>query len=227
MRFPLLLLIVLGLTASPAFSENKKLLSGTVHSVDVGNSSLEIMLQGMVARIKFTKNTTITFAGKTVTIQSVSEGDKIYVVCNDNLVASSLRIASKAKVEPREPESIRPSYAIRFGEKKKQSLKQFGGNEETEKAVELGLAWLAKHQKEDGGWEFDGGVQYDRLAATGMALLSFLGAGETPASRKYGKAIARGLDFLNKELTVQRKMERGIPIAFTNYSLGDRCVAVL
>src|SRR5262245_6790142 len=30
-----------------------------------------------------------------------------------------------------------------------------GGSRESEQAVELGLAWLAEHQFEDGGWRFD------------------------------------------------------------------------
>ncbi len=78
-----------------------------------------------------------------------------------------------------------------------------GGSEESERAVGLGLAWLARQQKKDGGWEFDQGSKDERAAATGLALLPFLAAGEThkPSKdkgeeRRYMKTVAEGLGFL-------------------------------
>ncbi len=56
-------------------------------------------------------------------------------------------------------------------------LKTGGGNRESELAVAKGLAWLARVQKKDGTWAFDGGG--DRAAATGIGLLPFLAAGQT------------------------------------------------
>lgn len=56
-------------------------------------------------------------------------------------------------------------------------LKTGGGNKESELAVAKGLAWLARVQKKDGTWAFDGGG--DRAAATGLGLLPFLAAGQT------------------------------------------------
>ena len=67
-----------------------------------------------------------------------------------------------------------------------------GGTRQSEDAVERGLAWLAEHQFPDGGWRFDlsqhprcagqcrdSGDYDSTTAATGLALLSFLGAGYT------------------------------------------------
>src|ERR1700677_3974347 len=84
MRFLLLLLLVFGFGVNPTVAQSKKLLSGTVHSVDVEKSSIEVDISGSITRIKFGKATTITVEGKAGTIESVSEGDKVYLVCDDN-----------------------------------------------------------------------------------------------------------------------------------------------
>ena len=68
-----------------------------------------------------------------------------------------------------------------------------GGNSASEAAVAAGLAWLARKQLKDGSWEFDGGSK-DKIAATGMALLPFLAAGETHKyGKKYKKTVENGL----------------------------------
>ena len=64
-------------------------------------------------------------------------------------------------------------------------LKSGGGTPESEAAVGRGLAWLARKQLKDGSWEFDGSSK-DKIAATGMALLPFLAAGET---HKFGNEV--------------------------------------
>jgi len=89
------------------------------------------------------------------------------------------------------------NYSSRFGAMKSRLLRQAGGNDESERAVFIGLAWLAQQQKVDGGWEFDSGELKDRVAATGMALLPFLAAGETHFKAKYYRnTINSGLQFL-------------------------------
>lgn len=84
-------------------------------------------------------------------------------------------------------------------------LRLGGGTDESEKAVARGLAWLARHQRKDGAWVFAG---YDRgmgedggqkvAAATAMALLPFLAAGESPRSPGgvYHQAVVRGFNAL-------------------------------
>jgi hypothetical protein len=71
-----------------------------------------------------------------------------------------------------------------------------GGTEQSEAAVARGLAWLAKQQRPDGTWVFDGSSKRDVPAATGMALLPFLGAGQThfaAPGNKHVKTISAGL----------------------------------
>jgi hypothetical protein len=94
-------------------------------------------------------------------------------------------------------------FSGRSGVTKSRLIEEFGGNMDSERAVLLGLAWLKRQQKEDGGWEFDQGDKEDRIAATAMVLLSFLGAGETHKERdtdyrKYRETVEKGLKFLLK-----------------------------
>lgn len=95
------------------------------------------------------------------------------------------------------------TFPGRSGATKSKLLREGGGNAESERAVALGLAWLAKKQKADGSWEYDTGKKEHKLAATGMALLPFLAAGEThkptkDKDMKYQKTVYNGLSYLLK-----------------------------
>ena len=84
---------------------------------------------------------------------------------------------------------------------------KYGGTATTEKAVELGLAWLSRQQKKDGSWSLTGpyedGVETEnQVSATAMALLAFQGAGYTTKTEKYGKNLQKGWRWLLKQ---QRK----------------------
>ncbi|RMG41252.1 MAG: hypothetical protein D6725_01740 [Planctomycetota bacterium] len=84
-----------------------------------------------------------------------------------------------------------------------------GGSPESERAVERGLRWLAAHQHPDGHWSihaFDencrdhhctgtGTFEADS-AATGLALLAFLGAGHTQRDGDYRESVSKGLQWL-------------------------------
>lgn len=88
---------------------------------------------------------------------------------------------------------------------------------ETEEAIERGLAFLARHQSADGRWSLKGFAavhaenypiyrieltsQYalnSDTAATGLALLAFLGAGYDHLSDKYQQQVNDGIQFLVK-----------------------------
>ena len=85
-----------------------------------------------------------------------------------------------------------------------------GGNAASEAAVTRGLEWMSRHQYPDGGWSFDhtrgecqgqckdpGSLTAEcRNAATGMALLTMLGAGQTPFEGDFSPEVKRGVEFL-------------------------------
>ena len=87
-----------------------------------------------------------------------------------------------------------------------------GGSEASEAAVAQGLAWLARHQAADGSWRFDlSGCRCDgacrnpgsvrsTTAATGMALLPFLGAGQTHERGEHAQTVTRGLYYLMSKM---------------------------
>lgn len=91
-----------------------------------------------------------------------------------------------------------------------------GGNDASEAAVAAALQWIANHQMPDGGWNFDhrasacqgqcanpGDLKDCRTGATAMALLPFLGAGQTHKEGKYRKNVEAGLYFLVNQMKVQ------------------------
>lgn len=80
-------------------------------------------------------------------------------------------------------------------------------SEQTEAAIELGLVFLARHQAPDGSWNLHFAPQGDdnpdeppafraETAATGLALLSFLGAGYDHYGGRYADVVQRALDYL-------------------------------
>jgi len=103
-------------------------------------------------------------------------------------------------------------YQLRATEQRDEVAGRYGGNLETEAAVEAALDWLAAHQHEDGRWdasEFGAGHEmrvlgHDRQGVgaeadtgiTGLALLALLGAGQTHFEGKYGRNIQHGLEYL-------------------------------
>ena len=105
-------------------------------------------------------------------------------------------------------------FAGRSGATRLKTAKANGGNDLSEAAVARGLNWLARHQAPDGTWSYDRheGTYKDVSAATAMALLPFLAAGQTHVSReemdnpdekdaakkkvKYRDVVAKGLRYL-------------------------------
>ncbi len=99
----------------------------------------------------------------------------------------------------------------RSPEARAQTTEQEGGTKLSEAAVARGLDWLARHQNSDGSWSLHNfhraggcngrcknpGVHAD-TAATGLALLPFLGIGETHKKQdgKYREVVENGLTWL-------------------------------
>ncbi len=102
------------------------------------------------------------------------------------------------------------------GKGKGQMVASGGGNAASERAVALALKWLAAHQLPDGGWSFNHalapkckgqcrnpGTELEaRNAATAMALLPFLGAGQTHKQGQYKDTVKQGLYFLVSKMQV-------------------------
>ncbi len=97
-------------------------------------------------------------------------------------------------------------------------VRRGGGNGKSEEAVARALQWLANHQNPDGTWSLihDGGKCQGRCdhpaaipgakdpfaeslrSGTGLALLPFLGAGQTHEEGKYQQVVFKGLQALER-----------------------------
>ena len=102
-------------------------------------------------------------------------------------------------------------FSGRSVEAKARMVRKEGGTVESEKAVEAGLDWIARHQRPDGGWSLDISPMckgsgcpghcdsVSDTAATGLALLPLLGAGHSHTQKgRYQETIQRGLAWLMK-----------------------------
>jgi hypothetical protein len=102
----------------------------------------------------------------------------------------------------------------RSGEAKQHLLREGGGNFRSEAAVAAGLRWLKRHQNVDGSWnparhQHDGKCNCgqpghdDPVFGTSLALLVYLGAGEThrPVGKHgfYAKEVERALRWLTSK----------------------------
>ncbi len=113
--------------------------------------------------------------------------------------------------------AMKASLSSRSKETKRDLLKKFGGSTETEVAVSRSLKWLAMHQNpETGAWNFAhsffcngqcdkaGNRRFSQNAATGLALMCFLGAGQTHMEGEYKETVFKGLSYLLDSIKVQK-----------------------
>lgn len=119
---------------------------------------------------------------------------------------------------------------------KSQMLQKFGGSAESEKSVALALKWIAAHQLKKGAkagaWSFNhtlatpkeestgqGDFADSTNAATALALLPFLGAGQTHLEGQYKATVKAGLASLisNMKVTTQS----GVPMGSWHEARGN------
>ncbi len=115
-------------------------------------------------------------------------------------------------------------FGNRVGASKVAALAEFGGTQASEAAVAEALKWFARHQMPNGGWTFQHDlvcrgqctdscdVSYNKSynAATAMALLPFLGAGQTQYTGEFKQNVKLGLFFLTKNGKQGKK--NGLPV---------------
>lgn len=104
---------------------------------------------------------------------------------------------------------VASSLSMRTSNARREAARTLGGSPESEDAVERGLVWLARQQHPDGHWSIDDfpgekspdagiGSFHSDSAATGLALLAYLGAGYTHQSGTYQETVKRGMTWLLK-----------------------------
>jgi len=125
----------------------------------------------------------------------------------------------------RPPADVSPIYRSRLDPNRFALAQRAGASRESEQAVERALEWLRRHQDPDGRWDggtakykdgtvAEGDDDYTAhcppgdvcfgecyyweadTALTGLALLSYLGAGYTHTDGQYAETVANGLEYL-------------------------------
>ncbi|MCH2129233.1 MAG: hypothetical protein MK179_08830 [Pirellulaceae bacterium] len=103
-------------------------------------------------------------------------------------------------------------YGLRMNEDRDATVRAGGGSPFTENAVQSALSWLARNQSTNGAWDaslFGSGREtrvlgHDRGGAgmdadtgiTGLAVLAFLGAGQTHFMGEHRESVQNGLEYI-------------------------------
>ncbi len=110
-------------------------------------------------------------------------------------------------------------------ENRKRLAMQHGASKESEAAVDAALIWFAAHQAVDGSWSTEmsdkpcngqcrlGTVEIGspkRIAATGLALLCFLGAGHTHKQGDYRDVVYKAINYLTNAIKSASPNDRDI-----------------
>lgn len=115
--------------------------------------------------------------------------------------------------------SATTEFSARSTDMKKELLKKYGGSEATEAAVTKALEWFQRHQLPNGAWNLHHNIACgnkcgnpgDEKAkdsfngATALAILPFLGAGQTHRQGKYKSVVQRGLMFIAGNMKVKNQ----------------------
>jgi hypothetical protein len=126
--------------------------------------------------------------------------------------AAAMARASASAAAPTAASALPLLYRGRTSENRQTLREQFGGSAQGESSVQAALSWLAANQESDGRWEarrFGAGQEthtlgQDRGGAgddadagiSALAILAFLGAGQTHLQGEHRSTIQRGLEYL-------------------------------
>ena len=117
-------------------------------------------------------------------------------VCVAPALPEQQRSLPTAMAETLQPTRCMPGFKkfigdSRGGEMRSTLLASKGGDQMTEDAVLRALRWLKKNQQADGSWKSQ------KIAMTGLALLTFLAHDERPSySPEFGETVEKALGFL-------------------------------
>ncbi len=117
-------------------------------------------------------------------------------------------VENSLPLAPEQPNILGGGLEGRQSRSRSSLAAKHGGTAQSELAVENGLKWLLAHQHPGGGWRLDFasgvcdgrcgdiGKRESTTAATGLALMAFLGAGYTHQSGPYQTEVRAALDYL-------------------------------
>ena len=197
--------------------ESSSTVNETVENIDLDPSDFDDLEENEEEEL------TETEVSEAVEVETVELVEVVETFDAPNVISEELSF-EQSDVGDLSAASSPGQVSSRTGAGKKAALRKGGGTPESEEAVEAALKWIAKHQLPDGGWSLDhtigkgdfrkspnpGELADARTGATALAILPFLGAGNTHLNGDYKKQVQAGLDFLKS-----RAQRNGRGISFT------------
>ncbi|MEJ7591765.1 MAG: GYF domain-containing protein [Planctomycetaceae bacterium] len=123
-----------------------------------------------------------------------------------SLPKKKTRTESGAPRRPAKADLQQSDMTARSGEERQQAVADGGGTAESEQAVALALKWLKEQQQADGSWDFRNAGQDAQpgtldtdLGATAMAMLCFLGAGNTTRTGPEKDVVIKAFDYIKSQ----------------------------
>ena len=134
----------------------------------------------------------------------------------------------KAKLTPQS----RHTFASRDPRLRNEIVRREGGTTLSEAAVSRGLRWLASVQNDNGSWSLadykrDHDTNRGDAAATSLALLPFLGAGQTHEYGLYKDNVAAGLKWLIEHQKKDGELMYGINTNAAIYAHGQASIVLV
>lgn len=124
------------------------------------------------------------------------------------------------------------TFAARDPRLRQEIVEREGGTTMTEAAVARGLRWLASVQNRDGSWSLANYARHAQVgnrgdaAATSLALLPFLGAGQTHEFGVYKQTVSRGLAWLMTHQTSDGDLRANYPGDAGMYAHGQATICL-
>lgn len=113
---------------------------------------------------------------------------------------------------------VGPDIGPRGGEEKEAIEREYEIPASYDTIILRGLYWLRDHQEPGGSWS----PSRHTDAMTGLALLAFLGHGETPSSAEFGDTVSKGMSWLaGRVLAGNHDQDRGYGHAIAVYALAE------
>lgn len=149
----------------------------------------------------------------------------------DDTKGATANDEDKPKSPVAKPVEVEEMLAGRRAELRGKLITDNGGDKNTERAIRNGLLWLSRRQLSDGRWQLHEGypdaatrtLRTD-AGATSLALLCFLGAGQTETDGEFQETVSRGIDWLvaqqKPDGNLHDRTEQGLNSTYYAHAIG-------
>ena len=216
------ILVILGLMVLVTPVEEMPSLTSVMTKNDLIEEIVDDLTDPIDEPVEITPTETLDVETEVNPIEDVSEVEEIEISDDVEAPVAAVEFENIANQVAPQTDLLSSTESVvgsglsgRGAEARGAMVREYGGTKESEAAVAMGLKWIANHQNPDGSWSFDhtldgrrcncGNVGHHKTSfkgATAMALLPFLGAGNTHKKGEYKKQVEAGLYYLTRSMKV-------------------------